>query len=194
MFKSFFLSLTLCIIVNFAIAEDIKEDKIELSSVQIQNTAEKFMSFEVKKSEVFEDFSKKLSADSNADLQAFIESIEKKLSTHSDFIGIINQYSDLFKKMNIVKNNVPKVTMTFSFDKETWSNLVTTQDLNVDVLKNLLSEEQMSKLILDLKMIIDSMEKITFEAVSEIEKKLNLIREFKEKSGNQILRIGFILS
>lgn len=188
MFKDFLLIFMSCFIVNFAIAEDVQLNDSE------QGKPEKILSFEVKKSEVFEDFRKSLSAESNEDLLSFIESTEKKLLAHTEFIEIINQYSHLFKKLNIIKDALPKVTMTFSFEKENWSNLVIPKELKVEVLRNLLYEEQMTKITIDLKKISVSLEKVTFRVVSEIGTKINLIKEFKEKSGNQVLRIGFILS
>lgn len=195
MCKKFFSLLMLCVMTRNLVAEEVEtqDSTRERASVEIQDKAvEKLVSFEVKNSIVFEDFVKSLSAEFKAELQDFIKKTEQSLLNNVEFAELVKRYNDLFTALGVKKES-PRATLTFSFDRENWVDLVKQEQLNIDALKNTLSEDQVIKLNEELVAMAASLEKITIVVLAELENS-NLRKELKEKSNNQRFRIGLILA
>ena len=191
MLKKKFSLFVIVIMSGLLFAQENETNNVqELEAVD----AGKVIEFNVKYSEVFEDFCKSISAESTKSLQLFVENTKKSLIAHEEFLNITRQYNDLFKQLNIIKNEIPKVTLTFSFERERWTNLVIPEDLNLAILKNSVTEEKFAQLDSELKIMTDSIEKIVFGIIAEIGKDLALIKELKDKSAHQSFRVGFFLS
>jgi len=197
MLKKFFSFLIICFAMKTIIGEEVeKQDNIE-ANLEMQNSAtQNEILFDVKNSDIFENCVKSLSDEEREKLQSFINQFEQKLLDDIEFNDLLKQYREIFTKLNLVEKALPKVTLIFAFYRENWTDLVKTEEFDVDILKNTISEDQANTLNLDLANITHAFELIVERVQKLVATELDMssvYKSIKEKNGNQKIRISIIL-
>lgn len=198
MFKKLFFILVMFVFSSIIIGLELEINQDNIEQNNVDSAFENLVKFEVKKSVVFEDFMKSLSAETNSEFKSYIEKIEQILLKNNELNEIIKQYNDLFVKLKIIKKsrlwqkNLTTIFLIFAFDKENWTDMVKQEELDIDILKNALSEDQVRQIsegIISMSASLENVEKTVFAELDNS----NLLKAFNEVKGNQKIRIGLIL-
>jgi len=202
-FKKFFFVLSLSALGKLVCANDvqIKENliagpvSVELQDdvIQPQISATNFVSFSVIKSVEFEKIVELVTGESKVALEDFIKRTEQALFSNVEFALVAKQYKELFDELKDVKKGLPKVTLVFSVDGEYGVDLLVSNQLNTEALKNALSEDQITKFGEDFAAMAISIEDVAKSVLVGLENS-SLQAELKEKSGNKLFRIDLILT